>query len=413
MATMAGCASRKLKINKGNRMRMHVPLVFKLLLLDIFIQSLSYGGNIMYQNEDGSIDSAAIRLGTDDISTISSSRIAEPIGLPNEAINKIVHINKYNITVYSCVDRNKRESNLIIADKYNKRTINDADHFSISHDCEYMCYTQHRQGEMDTICILRISSGKDYKLVKELRGTNGTFSPRRNMILFNSAATPTGCTNVMLYDLRTGNIRKIQGSSQNVGWSPKGDKIITCENNDKDGYEEKIDVLAFDSSSFMKSYKMVSPRNPILSPSEKYFAVESHLSRPLTGHMIINMENNNAVKINYDMDSRAPFILSEWSNDEKWLLIVYRIPDPVNNGTWMSDEIWLVSFDGKYKYKVTDTDRYYNDGLTGVRGICRFIEEDKCIIWINKKGELYAAKINSIKKKTLLACKVNKIIEVQ
>ncbi len=145
-------------------------------------------------------------------------------------------------------------------------------------------------------------------------------------------------------DLATNRRRTLLPGGRQAFWSADGRELAVIQE-DKD-YNECGLVLELPSGKERyRSRASVSRTEPILSPDGRYFADLCDISRPKLGHTIFDRRTGNPITRSFDWPNRLPAALYGWSPNGEWTAWNWRVPHPTNDGTWLRDEVGLVSWE--------------------------------------------------------------------
>jgi len=153
-------------------------------------------------------------------------------------------------------------------------------------------------------------------------------------------------------DLESRTIKKIASDCTLEGESVSGDRMILFRSPDSSSCGDRLEVVDTRNQARVFGETLVNLSQLKLSPDGRYLAAESHMSRPLTGHHLIDLKKKKFFPEDYDIEGYAPFEVAGWSPDSHWMLMRYRVPDPDNTGSWVREDAYLVSLDGQNKIKI-------------------------------------------------------------
>jgi Tol biopolymer transport system component len=193
---------------------------------------------------------------------------------------------------------------------------------------------------------------------KVAMGADPSFSPDGKYLAFTyipggDVLVSDHAYKVCILNLSTNQIRTLRENAREPFWSSDGREIALIDTSPQDFNASTLIVDAQTGKIRFQTDKMVNPTTPLLSPNGRYLAVHPHMSRPLTGHIIIDRQTGKLLDYDFYPKGYAPGPLNAWSSDGKWLLWTVRIPDPKNDGSWLQEEIWLISIDAKVKRKIS------------------------------------------------------------
>lgn len=152
-------------------------------------------------------------------------------------------------------------------------------------------------------------------------------------------------------------IKKIASDCTLEGESVSGDRMILFRSPDSSSFGDRLEVVDTRNQTKVFGETLINLSRFEFSPDGRYLAAESHMSRPLTGHHLIDLKKKKFHDGDYDIEGYAPFEVAGWSPDSHWMLMRYRVPDPDNTGSWVREDAYLVSLDGQNKIKIaTDLD---------------------------------------------------------
>lgn len=232
-----------------------------------------------------------------------------------------------------------------------------------------------------------VSPGSGNPPRKTALGCEPSFSPDSRHIAFTSVpggnwlADETSYS-ISILDANTGETRILRKHSGTPFWSQDGTEIAVIDHGTQDNYSgAPIIIDAKTGSLKYDALRNSNPLDPILSPTGRYFAFHSHLSRPLTGHSITDRQTHRYL----DQDlfipkGYSPGPLLKWSLDGKLLLWEFRVPepDPDNDGSWLREEIWVTSFYTHTKHRI-------GVGSYRVGSIGAFSPDGQHVLWLRPK----------------------------
>lgn len=124
-------------------------------------------------------------------------------------------------------------------------------------------------------------------------------------------------------------------------WSADGREIALIKDTD-DNYGMVLDAQT--QRVHFCSPGSVSLTEPRLSPDGRFYAALCAISRPKLGHTIWDRRSGKVVTRSFDWPNRLPAELYGWSPDGNWLACNWRVLNSENDGTWLHDEVGLVSW---------------------------------------------------------------------
>jgi hypothetical protein len=201
----------------------------------------------------------------------------------------------------------------------------------------------------------------------------------------------------------TRTIKKIASDCSLKGESESGDRMILFRSPDPTSFENRLEVVDTRNQTKVFGETLINLSRFELSPDGRYLAAESHMSRSLTGHHLVDLKKKKRLQTNFNIEGYAPFEVEGWSPDSKWMLMRYRVPDPDNTGSWVREDAYLVSMNGRNKIKIaTDLDPAVceflpipveepgNEEKTEKKEKARDSGTDCQLLFRNKEGELCA-----------------------
>jgi len=213
---------------------------------------------------------------------------------------------------------------------------------------------EHSDGRYSGISLLEAKPNSAPR--KVAMGADPSFSPGGAHLAF--MRIPGGDTSVSddkldacVIELATANTRVLRRQAKEPFWSSDGTMIALVSTLTSDF---SAPVLVVDAQSGKVSFQtesLVNPIHPFLSPSGRYLAFEPHTSRPLSGSVIVDLRTGRFLRRDFCRRGYAQGPLQGFSSDERWLLWTWRVPDPNNDGSWLREELWLVSLDAKAKHR--------------------------------------------------------------
>lgn len=283
-------------------------------------------------------------------------------------------------------------------------TINAAKHASFSPDGKFICYTE-TGGSSSAGRVLSLGRGATWpSTVRSINGRNASFAPHGTSLMYGTIERSGMPQNTYVLDMATSTARLIRSKAYPYAWTHDGHgAILYRDRGASDSFEDTVYIVDCVTRAVLYDITLVGIRNVMLSARSHLVALESHLSRPLTGSAIIDIRTGEGLPHDYDVPGLAPWIAFDWSPNDKMLLGVYRIPDPSNTGNWLSEEIWVVPLTGKRKQKLTSGQFLDKLGELGMRAQCRFMVRGEFVVWIDSKGRLMCANSTDVRKRYRLA----------
>jgi hypothetical protein len=144
---------------------------------------------------------------------------------------------------------------------------------------------------------------------------------------------------VFVKDLLSGKVRSLGDDLSQPVWTPSGDQIAIVKAAGEDG--EAVVLLSYpDLKPIRTLNNYLNPCAVSFSPDGKWFSVENHLSRPLTGSSLAEVLNGSEIKLSYPERYATPELF-DWAPDSRSALFSWRIQNPRNDGDWVREDIGL------------------------------------------------------------------------
>lgn len=177
----------------------------------------------------------------------------------------------------------------------------------------------------------------------------------------------------VICDPDSGVVRNLRRGATDLFWSANGREIAAVDYlTGTDGSDPVVILDAATGEASFNTRIAVNPMDPILSPDGRLLAVHFHLSRPLTGHTILDRRTGENVCASYTPLPYAPGILGQWSPDGRWLLWSWRITVPGNDGSWIREYVGLTSATGAIRRRL------------GQGSYAAFSPEGRHVLWLRR-----------------------------
>ncbi len=142
-------------------------------------------------------------------------------------------------------------------------------------------------------------------------------------------------------DLPKATKRLLAPHATESAWSVRRDILAFVRMTKTDSLQQALEVRTYPDWRLFKALQpAVNPCELSLSPDGSMLAVHYHLSRPLTGHSVLNLQTTQSVELNCPSGISPPTI-DDWSPDSKKILASWRIVDPNNDGSWIREYVGL------------------------------------------------------------------------
>jgi hypothetical protein len=158
-------------------------------------------------------------------------------------------------------------------------------------------------------------------------GKGASFSPDGSRM---SYLTSKG---VAILDMRSRKSFLWAAGCEQPVWSPDARHIaIIHADKDSGGVAE---LRAFPSGRLVRTLSdAVNLCDMSFSPNSKLMAMQSHLSRPLTGHFLVEVSAKGGLRSLPQRAGFAPANFEDWSPSGRFALCTMRLVDPTNDGSW-------------------------------------------------------------------------------
>ncbi len=176
-----------------------------------------------------------------------------------------------------------------------------------------------------------------------LQGQDIAFSPDGKTVAYS---TDDFAGDTWLYDLQSGSRRLAFKMATNLIWSQDGKKVALIRIRDRKSFSQSVEVHRYPGLELMRKLsEAVNPCDLQFSPNGKQIAIHYHLSRPLTGHSILDLDSGNDVP-HIQPERFAPAVITDWSPDGKMTASDWRTMDPENDGSWTDCRIGISQIGG-------------------------------------------------------------------
>ena len=228
------------------------------------------------------------------------------------------------------------------------------------------------------------------------RGYDPAFSPDGSRLAY-SVDRSTGAnmftSDLRIMDLRSERSRVFIRDADLAAWSADG-KRIAYATWAGDHADERVVVADASSGKVLSSFECGNPCDIRFSPNGRMLAIHDHLSRPLTGHEVIDLKSGESVEVDQP-DEYAPGVLEDWGPNSRSALLDWRIVDPNNDGNWIRQYEAICRLDRKKSRLL----------VSGRRG--RFTPDGKALLYIanptKPAGDLCRRPIDGHGKRTVIA----------